>query len=222
MQSSAERFKKGDRVVFVKGSTGYGITIPAGTLATYDDGNPTTGVPWVRLGTGERVPAWRDSIAHAEPETSAPLDPSGRHDLAADFFHAKTGTAASYFTVDLSPDERAPYYAAADAFLAAQPAPEPEPEWKPGQFVSGVVEGTRHQGMVDDLGNFLFWNHESEGAQEEPLPTVTDVRPLVVIDPADVDVKAIGAALSEAERPDLSWEEIARIALAEVGIEVPR
>jgi hypothetical protein len=82
--------------------------------------------------------------------------------------------------------------------------------------VSGVVEGARRQGMVDDLGNFLFWNHESEGAQEEPIApgVVTDVRPLVVIDPATVDVESIGAALSEAERPDLSWEEIARIALS--------
>src|SRR5690606_11708019 len=65
----------------------------------------------------------------------APLDPSGRHELAADLFHAKTGTAASYFTVDLSPEERAPYYAAADAFLATQPAPEPEPEYTVAQAV---------------------------------------------------------------------------------------
>lgn len=109
----------------------------------------------------------------------------------------------------------------------AQPAPEPAPEWRPGQFVSGVVEGARRQGMVDDLGNFLFWNHESEGEQEEPITpgVVTDVRPLVVIDPATVDAESIGAALSEAVREPgafLAWDEIARLVLAEVGIEVPR
>jgi hypothetical protein len=121
------------------------------------------------------------------------------------------GYAPGTWFLDVYPDgDPVPFSAAHWTLTDHQPAPE----WRPGQFVSGVVEGARRQGMVDDLGNFLFWNHESEGAQEEPLPTVTDVRPLVVIDPADVDVKAIGAALSEAERPDLSWEEIARIALS--------
>jgi hypothetical protein len=125
--------------------------------------------------------------------------------------------------LDVYPDgDPVPFSAAHWTLTDHQPAPE----WRPGQFVSGVVEGARRQGMVDDLGNFLFWNHESEGEQEEPIApgVVTDVRPLAVLDPATVDVESIGAALSEVTdvRPDLSWEEIARIALAEVGIEVPR
>src|SRR5690606_3372867 len=116
-------FKNGDLVLVKPGASSRYGWVPK------DD---TTPLPVVRIEHDYRVfvrSPW-DHIEYGFPPdglTPAPLDPSGRHELAADFFHAKTGTAASYFTVDLSPEERAPYYAAADAFLATQPAPEPEP-----------------------------------------------------------------------------------------------
>src|SRR5690606_12092362 len=37
---------------------------------------------------------------------------------------------------------------------AHTPAPEPEPEWKPGTFVSGEFEGRRGQGVVTEQGEF--------------------------------------------------------------------
>src|SRR5690606_12358421 len=117
----------------------------------------------------------------------APLDPSGRHELAADFFHAKTGTAASYFTVDLSPEERAPYYAAADVFLAAHLTPEPER--KPGPVADIEIFGDTELRALSG-GSRGEWHAESGDTYRQP-EEVTDVRPLVVIDPADVDVVAL-------------------------------
>src|SRR5690606_13559711 len=207
----------GDRVVFTKDDSWWErgelvARMPAGTLGTYlgtDDDAPDEGAPWVRLDTGEHVLAWADVLAPAEDHGTgdgsasdicaepgwrrlpAPLDPSGRHELAADFFHAKTGTAASYFTVDLSPDERAPYYAAADAFLATQPAPEPEPEYTVAQAV--------WEAMLAD---------GAEGHEVFRADKVADAirAKFVVIDPADVDVDALGGVYDQAqESADLAW-----------------
>jgi len=69
-------FKRGDRVVFVEDDHYEGVEMPKGTRGTYDDDNPTSSTPWVKLDTGERVVAWHDCIAPAEPETPAPLDPA--------------------------------------------------------------------------------------------------------------------------------------------------
>src|SRR5690606_26315753 len=105
--------------------------------------------------------------------------------------HAKTGTAASYFTVDLSPEERAPYYAAADAFLATQPAPEPEPEYTVAQAV--------WEAMLAD---------GAEGHEVFRADKVADAirAKFVVIDPADVDVDALGGVYDQAqESADLAW-----------------
>jgi hypothetical protein len=124
----------------------------------------------------------------------APLDPSGRLELAADFFHAKTGTAASYFTVDLSPEERAPYYAAADAFLAAHLTPEPEPEWKPGTVADIEADGDNtYRAIRTEAG---WWEAENNWTYADA--EVTDVRPLVVIDPDDVDVVALQREIDNA------------------------
>jgi hypothetical protein len=61
-------------------------------------------------------------------------------------------------------------------------------EWKPGTFVSGEFEGQRDQGVVTEQGDLIFWNHTGGHIQEEPLSTLTDVRPLVVLDPeSDTD-----------------------------------
>src|SRR5690606_11211022 len=142
----------------------------------------------------------------------APLDPSGRHELAADFFHAKTGTAASYFTVDLSPEGRAPYYAAADAFLAAHltPEPEPEPEWAPGTVADIEVGGDMQYRAIrtDDL----LWSTESHWSYEDA--EVTDVRPLVVLDP-ESDTDRLAAIISSHRHgSEVPWPEDRRTAEA--------
>lgn len=59
-------FKKGDRIVFVEDDHYDGIDMPKGTLATYNDDDPINAAPYVLLDTGERVPAWRTCIDHAE------------------------------------------------------------------------------------------------------------------------------------------------------------
>jgi hypothetical protein len=139
-----------------------------------------------------------------DAEQGASLDPTGRHELAADFFHAKTGTAASYFTVDLSPEERAPYYAAADAFLAAHLTPEPEPEWKRGTVA-------RLSLVDDDLAPRVYRTGIGTWRAIDDSRSWTDadveyVHEMVVIDPADVDVDALGGVYDQAqESADLAW-----------------
>src|SRR5690606_22163792 len=78
-------------------------------------------------------------VAAAVFTAPAPLDPSGRHELAADFFHAKIGTAAQAFTAGRSAEQLAPHYAAADAVRAAHLTPEPE--WKPGTVADIEIFG---------------------------------------------------------------------------------
>src|SRR5690606_36775981 len=136
-------------------------------------------------------------------EQGVSLDPTGRHELAGDFFHTKTGTAASYFTADRSPEKHAPYYEAADAILATQPAPEPEPEWKPGTVAeitvhpSGVLRAVRAR--VGDC-----WAADTEEVYSDD--ELESVRPLVVIEPADINLTALGDAYDHAlESADLAW-----------------
>jgi hypothetical protein len=213
-------FKKGDRIVFTKadawGKRGERVRMPKGTLGTYDDADGGA-APWVRLDTGERVQAWADVLA------PAPLDPSKVKAGDTVTVRVEPNPGTGWGTLDHGPEAIEvtgkvwldsgdnPHGPVAKVgvhalglpnvtLTAHQPAPEPEPEWKPGQFVSGVVEGARRQGMVDDLGNFLFWNHELEGVQEDPIApgVVTDIRPLVVIDPADVDRVALQREIDDA------------------------
>lgn len=109
---------------------------------------------------------------------------------------------------------------------AHQPAPEPEPEWKPGT-VAVVVQGGDPGAGVDDhefraaLQTDGMWvGLAGEAATSAPV----SVRPLVVIDPAAVDVEALAEALRrEWSGKDFgvtfSWDAIARTLLAALGIE---
>src|SRR5690606_5803017 len=201
-------FKNGDLVLVKPGASSRYGWVPK------DD---TTPLPVVRIEHDYRVfvrSPW-DHIEYGFPPdglTPAPLDPSGRHELAADFFHAKTGTAASYFTVDLSPEERAPYYAAADAFLAAHltPEPEPEPEWAPGTVADIEVGGDMQYRAIrtDDH----LWSTESHWSYEDA--EVTDVRPLVVLDP-ESDTDRLAAIISSHRHgSEVPWPEDRRTAEA--------
>lgn len=83
--------------------------------------------------------------------------------------------------------------------LSHQPAPEPEPEWV-GKFVSAVVDVDddgrrfeRRQGFVSrgdarGVNKFNFIGHAGNQTQRTWME---DARPLVVLDPATVDVVAL-------------------------------
>jgi len=107
--------------------------------------------------------------------------------------------------------------------IAHQPAPEPEPEWKPGT-VWVDERGVRYLAGSNGSGSPRLY--AADGAFVIPGPD-TDVRPLVVIDPADVDVDALakvwngvldkGTGLSHGGLSPLGKSAL-RAVLAELGL----
>lgn len=112
---------------------------------------------------------------------------------------------------------------------AHQPAPEPEPEWKPGTLADivrldddavlravRVATGCGLSGHAWQTIPGAAWHEDSE---------VESVRPLVVIDPAAVDVDALDEAALRAYHLDPSVmtadgvRAAVRAALAKLGIE---
>lgn len=106
-----------------------------------------------------------------------------------------------------------------------------------------IAHADRHSGdpMVEGIGkdaglnNKMLWVNIERGwafnEYRSPLQTEASTPQVVynpdasvVVDPATVDVKAVGATLHEAYSWGVSpsWDEVARTVLAEVGIEVPR
>jgi plastocyanin len=80
--------------------------------------------------------------------------------------------------------------------LDHQPAPEPEPEWKPGTLYAaasadGPVRLYRNKGIDRD-----YWL--DAGGEMVPDEAVSKVRPLAVIDPDDVDVVALQREIDDA------------------------
>lgn len=104
---------------------------------------------------------------------------------------------------------------AAWTLTAHQPAPEPEPEWEPG-----TVYSARYYMKADSEP---MWFRDWKGAprfvtatgEDFPPDEVEDVRPLVVIDPAAVDVEFI------ARHEDVDAEDVRRV-VRHLGIEVSR
>jgi prophage tail gpP-like protein len=98
------------------------------------------------------------------------------------------------FRVKGLPSDRTSGYAEY-TLTAHQPAPEPEPEWKPGTVAditvhpSGVLRAVRAR-----AGNYWAADTEEVYSDDE----VESVRPLVVIDPADVDVVALQREIDDA------------------------
>jgi hypothetical protein len=110
--------------------------------------------------------------------------------------------------------------------------PAPEPEWEPGRLVSVRVNGRelpgeRYQGFVTHHGTVMVAN-EDGSPESINLAHLRDVRPLVVIDPAEVDVEALTTVGDEAYLTDQSEfrrdgiQAAVLAALAHLGIEVPR
>jgi predicted RecA/RadA family phage recombinase/uncharacterized protein YodC (DUF2158 family) len=205
-------FKTGDRVTVREGTTSIGglkaDPKEVRTVQTvWDDGRVTL---YPRDDTPGNVFESEDLVPYVE--AAAALDPSKVK--AGDTVTLVSPASVNRGTVkvpakiegvarEVLPDGRIAVHGVQGFFFpstltAHQPAPEPEPEWKPGTFVSGEFEGRRGQGVVTEQGEFLFWNHTGGHMQEEPLSTITDVRPLAVIDPADVDVVALQREIDDA------------------------
>lgn len=107
------------------------------------------------------------------------------------------------------------------ALTEIAPAPEPEPEWKPWTVAdimvhpSGVLRAVRAR-----TGN--YWAADTEEVYSDD--DVESVRPLVVIDPAAVDVEAVAAAIANElgllpNEVEPMHREAAVGALAALGIE---
>jgi hypothetical protein len=226
-------FNKGDRIIFVRDDVYYGIKMPKGTLATYDDDSPTHGTPSVVLDTGERVAAWRSRIAPAEPETPAPLDPSKVKPGDTVTLERDGGRLPDQEVVVVTSTERGwiifilkgaveVRVTGPDPWLitAHQPATEPESEWKPGTVAAVTYVGF---GWVDEPASFdgAHWRPLSspteKGVFKDNIESPEDVRPLFVIDPATVDAEALQAAIDGA-----NGGAEARAVLQFLGIEAAR
>jgi len=159
----------------------------------------------------EDTPAPRDPTA-VEPEAvqRARAVVAMLRDARADFI--TRDTALDMVTDALDGPE---VIAAEEA--AHQPAPEPEPEWKPGETVADINVGcfSDSKGIraVRREGGWRSANGNWDDAN------VNDVRPLVVIDPAagwwaEIHNAFVAAGIGDAG-------SAASIALRTLGIEVP-
>lgn len=115
----------------------------------------------------------------------------------------------------------------ADAWTltAHQPAPEPEPEWKPGTVADISVRGRTVRAIRGDKA--IWWTGTGGFADDDEAH---DVRPLVVIDPAAVDVDELGKVWIAALKAGTSLpvqtfsplgKQALRAVLSHLGIEAP-
>jgi hypothetical protein len=171
----------------------------------------------------------RPTVAEVSDTTPAPLDPS----------KVKAGDTV---TLEIHDPEMAPFEVLGEAYkvpgqglsaggwpisnhphvtlTAHQPAPEPEPEWKPGTVADIEVDGGHTYRAIRNDGD--QW--DAENAWTYGDSEVTDVRPLVVIDPADErfdqDCLAEVACKAYSSAPDVvEWETVANAIRAHLGIE---
>lgn len=108
------------------------------------------------------------------------------------------------------------------ALTAHQPAPEPEPECKPGTLalLSLLNDDLVPRAYRTSIGTWHSIDDNRSWSDED----VNYVHEVVVINPADVDVDALAEALRvEWSGKDLdvtfSWSDIAKTVLTELGIE---
>jgi hypothetical protein len=94
--------------------------------------------------------------------------------------------------------------------LDHQPAPEPEPEWKPGTVYTDAA-GTRFWAVNSEHG-VMFIDEYGDG--EDPA-YVTEPRQLVVIDPADVDADML---VDTAHNNAMTKREIVEHVLGSLGL----
>jgi len=106
---------------------------------------------------------------------------------------------------------------------AHQPAPEPEPEWPMGTVAEATVaDHPGHRvmriGQDPDAPTGLVWADALGHRLGESI--VTDVHPLVVIDPLHIDVDDLVETFNDAM--DTSTREALLAVLSDLGIEVAR
>jgi hypothetical protein len=95
---------------------------------------------------------------------------------------------------------------------AHTPAPEPEPGWEPGDMAAVTARGWVNGWSVRTAANDGWASHDASDDVRSDAE-VEDVRPLVVIDPADVDVVALQREIDDA----MPGHE-ASVALAHLGL----
>src|SRR5690606_23921298 len=97
---------------------------------------------------------------------------------------------------------------------AHTPAPEPEPEWKPGAVADIEVWGDTELRAIATEERRRW--HAEDGNTYSEDGEVSGVRPLVVIDPADAARIRDAAMATGVSTPKV------RAVLEHLGIEVPR
>jgi hypothetical protein len=145
----------------------------------------------------EVVAPTRPDPSKVKPGDTVTLESDGGRKVTAPVSeHTLPGKAQGTWFLDVHPDDGPVSFSAAHWTLTDhQPAPEPEPEWKPGTVAditvhpSGVLRAVRAR--VGD-----YWAADTEEVYSDD--EVESVRPLVVIDPADVDVVALQREIDDA------------------------
>jgi hypothetical protein len=114
--------------------------------------------------------------------------------------------------------------------IAHTPAPEPEPEYEVGHVYEATVANVGRVQVVRVAPEL-----DADGPPLYPFPwfvpsrndhyaerVVTDIRPLVVIDPATVDRTQVAQAIRGEGEPGTLDYMAAEVVLEHLGIEVPR
>jgi hypothetical protein len=235
--------KPGDRIITIQDAPSLlGRTVPAGTPGRVERSGPPIVGPYSVYAHFEGDPTGRQvRPGDVSVLPSAPLDPAKvkAGDTVTldhpDGTHLPNRTVSSVYAVMIG--RRQEYlndlYAEGYTLTEHQPAPEPEPVWKPGT-VAVVVQGGDPGAGVDDhefraaLQTDGTWvGLAGEAATAAPV----SVRPLVVIDPAEVDVDHLakvwngeldkGTGLRHGGLSSLGMTALRRV-LSELGIEATR
>lgn len=184
------------------------------------------------------------AAGHPDDITPAPLDPAKvktgdtvtltrGQAVVIDEVRAVRHPHTEWFAFELSQDQKGESARAVkagprivlDAWTLTdhQPAPAPEPEWEDGSMAAVTARGWINGWSVRVPGG---WASHSETDDVRTDDEVESVRPLVVIDPATVDVVALDRVMDAAESyyPEYTTEGRhagIKALLAHLGIEAP-
>ena len=198
-------FKKGDPVVTAPGVTRslVGTPFPERSTGVIDNvdrvdlGVVLDDVGFVALGFDqvERVPAPLDLSKVKAGDTVTLERDGGRLPGQEVMVVSESGTG--YTTVILRGGLQV-YITGPDAWTLTAHQPAPEPEWEPGTVATATTSDP-HRGVngavlglfVGDPENDTPVRFETYSGDTYPLAALSDVRPLVVIDPATVNAQMV-------------------------------
>jgi hypothetical protein len=198
-------YRQGQQVQITQDTSSHRRAV--GDVVTLDHGFPTRG-------------QWRIKEAHEDTgyrpwvyvRDLAPLDPSkvkAGDTVTVEVTDPKHGTVTiKGKTWEEFPGDIAvgPYLLAGEGvtITAHQPAPEPEPEWKPGTVLLGNLPGPYpdDQFWVVDDGETDPYVVDDTGVKHYPADLL-NVREAVVIDPADADRIRAAAIATGVSTPKL-------------------